>query len=163
VQILKFSVTDAHRQSRHPDQRSASAAYCNIGSAVSPRPQNMLTSRHVTLQYYSRSPKRPGNHFSSPWAEGSMSSIVFVRWHQRTQFQSYLPGGTNVPVSCVKTAEPIDLPFGLWTWVAEESTSSTIFARWRQCGHMGRYIGATWPIRLNRLSAVAMRSYVKLL
>jgi len=31
------------------------------------------------------------------WAEGSTSSIVFTRWRQCTQFQSYLPGGANVP------------------------------------------------------------------
>jgi len=46
---------------------------------------------------------------------------------------------------------------------AEGSTSSIVFARWRQCPHMGRYIGATWRIRLNRPSAAAMRSCVKLL
>jgi len=42
---------------------------------------------------------------------------------------------------------------------AEGSTSSIVFARWRQCAQ----IGATWPIRLHRPSAAAMRSYVKLL
>jgi len=42
---------------------------------------------------------------------------------------------------------------------AEGSTSSVVFARWRQCAQ----IGATWPIRLNRPSAAATRSYVKLL
>jgi len=40
---------------------------------------------------------------------------------------------------------------------------SIVFARWRQSAHMGGHIGATWRIRLNRLSAAAMRSYVKLL
>jgi len=39
-----------------------------------------------------------------------------------------------------------------------------IFARWRQCAHMGRHIGATWRIRLNRRPSVAaVQSYVKLL
>jgi len=44
-----------------------------------------------------------------------------------------------------------------------ERTSSIVFARRRQCAHMGRHIGTTWRIRLNRPSAAAMRSYVKLL
>jgi len=58
-------------------------------------------------------------------------------------------------VSCAEMAEPIDLPFALWTRWVEWSTSSIIFGRWRQC--------ATWQIWLNRLSAAAMWSYVKLL
>jgi len=40
-------------------------------------------------------------------------------------------------VSCAKTAQPINLPFGI-----------------------GGHIGATWQIQLNHLSAVAMRPYV---
>jgi len=35
-------------------------------------------------------------------------------------------------VSCAETAELIDLPFGLWTREGRRSTSSTVFARWRQ-------------------------------
>jgi len=46
---------------------------------------------------------------------------------------------------------------------AKGSTSSIVFARWRQCAYMGGHIGATWRIRLNRSSVAAMRSYVKLL
>jgi len=42
------------------------------------------------------------------WAEGSRSSIVFARWRQCTW--------RHCCVLC-KTAEPIDLPFGLWTRV----------------------------------------------
>jgi len=38
-----------------------------------------------------------------------------------------------------------------------------VFARWRQCAHMGRHIGATWQIWLKRPSAAAIRSNVKLL
>ena len=37
------------------------------------------------------------------WAEASTSSIIFASWRQCTQRHS------------VKTAEPINLPFGLWT------------------------------------------------
>jgi len=66
-------------------------------------------------------------------------------------------------VSCAKTAEPIDLPFGLWSRWAEGSTSSIVFARWRQCAHTGGHICATWQIGLNCPSAAAIRSYVKLL
>jgi len=47
--------------------------------------------------------------------------------------------------------------------LAEGSTSSIVFARWRKCAHMERHIGPTWRIRFNRSSAAAMRSYVKLL
>ena len=56
-----------------------------------------------------------------------------------------------------KMAQPIDLPFGLWTRVGRGSTSSIVFARWRQCALMGGHIAANWRIRLNHLSAAAMR------
>ena len=46
---------------------------------------------------------------------------------------------------------------------AKGSMSSIVFTRWRQCTHIGGYIGATWRIRLNHLSAATMWSYVKLL
>jgi len=65
-------------------------------------------------------------------------------------------------VSCAKTAEPIDLPFWLWTRVGRRSISSIVFARWRQCAVMGRHFGATWRIQMSRPSAAAMRLYVKL-
>jgi len=54
-------------------------------------------------------------------------------------------------------------PLGCGPGWAEGSTSSIVFARWRQCAHMGGHIGATWRIRLNRPSAAVIRSYVKLL
>jgi len=79
-------------------------------------------------------------------------------------------------VSCAETAELIDLLFGLWSrvgWkkhkfncirkVAPICTISIVFARWRQCANMWRHIGTTWQIQLNRPSAAAMQSYVKLL
>jgi len=49
--------------------------------------------------------------------------------------------------------------------LAEERTSSIVFATWRysQCALMGGCIGATWRIRLNRPSAAATRLRVKLL
>jgi len=54
-------------------------------------------------------------------------------------------------VSCAKTAEPVDLPFGFWTWVGPRKDK---FNRIRQvtpmCRH-GRHIGAIWQIQLNRL------------
>ena len=59
-------------------------------------------------------------------------------------------------MSCAKVAEPIGLPFGLWTQVGGGRTSSIVFARLRQCAFMGGHIGATWRIQLNRSSAAAM-------
>jgi len=46
---------------------------------------------------------------------------------------------------------------------ADGSSSSVVFARWRQCALMGWHIGATWRIRWNRPCAAEMRPYVKLL
>jgi len=46
---------------------------------------------------------------------------------------------------------------------AEGSTSSIVFAKWRQCAHMGGHIGTTWWIWLNHPSVAVMWSYVKLL
>jgi len=45
-------------------------------------------------------------------------------------------------------AEPIDLPFGLWTLVGRKKHK---FSRIRQV------VGATWRIQLNRPSVAAMR------
>jgi len=52
----------------------------------------------------------------------------------------------------VKTAEPIEMPFGIWTRVGPRK-------------HVlgGVHIGATWRIPLNRPCAAAMRPVVKLL
>ena len=46
---------------------------------------------------------------------------------------------------------------------AERSTSSIIFARWRQCNLTGGHIRATWRIQLNCPSVAAMQPYVILL
>jgi len=65
----------------------------------------------------------------------------------------------DTAVSCAKMAEPIDL---LWTWLGRKKHK--FFNRICQVAPiMGEEIGATWRIRLNRLSATAMRPYVKLL
>jgi len=53
--------------------------------------------------------------------------------------------------------------FGCGLRWAEKRTSSTVFARWRQCARMGGHIGATWWIWLNCPSAAVMRSSVRLL
>jgi len=70
-------------------------------------------------------------------------------------------------VSCAETAEPIDLPFGLWTRVGQKKHEfnsihqmasmcriSVVFAMWRQCAHIedtfappGEY---DWTVRLRR-------------
>jgi len=49
-------------------------------------------------------------------------------------------------MSCAKMAEPIDLPFGLWTLVGRRKHKLIIFARLLQCAVMGGHIGATWQI-----------------
>jgi len=54
-------------------------------------------------------------------------------------------------VSCLKTAEPIEVPFGIWTQVGPRDYV------------LGRLLtGATWRILLNRPRAAAMRPVVKL-
>jgi len=64
---------------------------------------------------------------------------------------------------CAKTAEPLDLPFGLWTVVSRRKHR---FNRIRQlaqaCAARG-HTGASWRIRLNHPSAAAMQPDVKLL
>ena len=66
------------------------------------------------------------------------------------------------PTDSEHAAEPMDLPFGLWTRVGRKKHK---FNRIRQmapmCSHAG-HIGAIWRIRLNHPSAAATRSYVKL-
>jgi len=52
-------------------------------------------------------------------------------------------------VSCAKTAEPIEIPFGLWAWM---STGKLAYVLYGGAVH----IGATWRIRLNRPCAAAM-------
>jgi len=55
-------------------------------------------------------------------------------------------------------AEPIDLPFGLCTRVGRRKH------KFNRIGHVARMCPhATWRIRLNRPSVVAIRPYVKLL
>jgi len=75
----------------------------------------------------------------------------------------------------IKCSDP--LPWAVQKWLnlsicrlgcglgwAEGSTSSIVFARWRQCALMGGHIRGSQRIRLNRLSAAAIRPpYVKLL
>ena len=69
-------------------------------------------------------------------------------------------------VNCAKRLNQSICRLGCELGWAEGSISSIVFARWRQCAlHalMGGHIGASWRIRLNRPSAAAMHSYVKLL
>jgi len=74
------------------------------------------------------------------WAKRSTSWTVFARWRQCSRRHS--------AVSCAKTAEPIHLPFGLWTWVcprkckfncirqvAPMCTRSIVFTRWHWSQH----------------------------
>jgi len=72
-------------------------------------------------------------------------------------------------VSCAKLAEPIDLPFGLWTRVGRRKHTFELSCQVAPICFHGRarhgrpHIAATWRIRLNRTSAAAMRPFVKLL
>jgi len=66
-------------------------------------------------------------------------------------------------MSCAETAEPIDLPFALWTGVGRRNHK---FHRIRQVVSMCPRVNVTcasWWTRLNCPSAAAMRPYVKLL
>jgi len=65
----------------------------------------------------------------------------------RSVYQTVCRSVTNV--SPAKTAEPIDVPFRLWTWVGLRKQVLDG--------------GAHWRIRLNRPCAAAMRPFVKLL
>jgi len=53
--------------------------------------------------------------------------------------------------SPAKTTEPIEMPFGLWTWVGP---------RKQVLG--GVYTGETWRIPLNRSCAAAMRRHCQI-
>ena len=76
-----------------------------------------------------------------------------------------MPGhaGRHYAVSCAKWLNRSICHLGCGLRCAEGSTSSIVFAGWRQCALMGGHTGATWRIRFNRPSAAAMRPYVKLL
>ena len=55
-------------------------------------------------------------------------------------------------------AEPINLSFGLWTRVGWRKHKFNRIRQVGQCALPCGHIGASWRIRLNRPSAVAMRS-----
>jgi len=57
-------------------------------------------------------------------------------------------------VSCAKTAEPIELPFGILTRLGPVK---------QVLDGGGVHIGATWRINVNSTCAAAMRLFVKLL
>ena len=54
-----------------------------------------------------------------------------------------------IAISCTKMAEPMDMPFGLWTPIDPR----------KDVLHGGGHIGATWRIRLNRPCAAAVRPF----
>jgi len=94
---------------------------------------------------------------SSAWIAPKISSksVHFRRSYSRTrEHRSSAPQSVSNTrkvwkhsvVNCAKTAEPIVMPFGLWTWVgcrkhkfnrmhqvAPTCIISIVFARWRQC------------------------------
>jgi len=82
------------------------------------------------------------------WAEACTRSVIFAKWRQSAPRHSSM--------SCAKMAQPIDLPFGLWTGTGWGSTSLIVFASRCQYALMGGHIAASWRIRLNHLSASPM-------
>jgi len=75
-------------------------------------------------------------------------------------------------VSPAKTAESMEIPFGLWARMGRrnnvldrspEVLSDVAMATIFWLSIYGVHIFATWRIRLNRLCAAAMRPYIKLL
>jgi len=89
------------------------------------------------------------------WAEANTSSIVFARWRQCALRHSVM--------NCAKTAESIDLLFGLWTRVDWRKLKLN---RFRQVAPMCLRGRAHWRHLVNTIeptSAAAMWPYVKLL
>jgi len=65
-------------------------------------------------------------------------------------------------MSCAKTAEPIDLRFGLWTRVGRRKYKfSRVCQVAPMCRHW-RHVGAIWRIQLYHPSVAVMQPYVKL-
>ena len=103
------------------------------------------------------------------WVVGSDSpKESWVRWGSRSPYgmgkflgkeETVVKYRNFLPWAVHKRLNRSACRFGCGLGWAEGITSSIIFVRWRQCALMG----ATWRIRLNRLAAVAMRPYVKLL
>jgi len=89
------------------------------------------------------------------WPQGIMCWMGVQIPHAKGQFWGKgapIVKYRNSAVSCAKTTEPINLPFGLWTWVGRRKhkfshirqvmpmcPSSIVFASWRQ-----------WTIRVRR-------------
>jgi len=65
-------------------------------------------------------------------------------------------------VTCAKTAEPIDVPFGLWTRIGRKKYKFNRIRQVALCARMGWHSDTTWRIRLNSPSAAAMQLYVNL-
>jgi len=86
-----------------------------------------------------------------------------LHWLDVTDRILFQTAVTVYAVAVQKWRNQLTYHFGCGLECTEGSTSSTVFARWRQCAHMGGHIGATRRIRLNCPPAAAMRSYGKLL
>ena len=65
-------------------------------------------------------------------------------------------------VICAKTAEPIDVPFGLWTRIGRKKYKFNRIRQVALCARMGWHSDTTWRIRLDSPSAAAMQLYVNL-
>jgi len=117
------------------------------------------TAEPIDMPFGLRTRVGPGNHVLHWGPDSHMRKGNFGgKESPIVKYRDFLPY-----VSCAETAEPIDLPFVLWSRVGRSEGGTSSIARWRQCTHMGGYIGAIWRVRLNLPSAAAMRSYITLL
>jgi len=90
------------------------------------------------------------------------SKEACIRWGPDPPSEGAIIKGKDMPgharrqsaMSCAKMAEPIDFPFKLWTWVGRGSTTSVVFARFRQCHLMGGHLSATWRFALRYRTVV---------
>jgi len=94
--------------------------------------------------------------------DSNLPKEICIIWGPDLPREGAIIRGKNMPghaqrqsvVSCAKMAEPIDLPFGLWTRVGQRKHGFNRFCRVAQYALVGGHIGATLRTRLNRPSAV---------
>jgi len=70
-----------------------------------------------------------------------------IRWGPDPPYEGTIITGKDMPdntaVSCAKMAEPIDLLFGLWTWVDQ---------RKQKLNHIQPYVKLLWPLVLSLIA-----------
>ena len=79
-----------------------------------------------------------GHLCNNSWTDRFADLVVDLSGPKDAQVQSCLPDGANLPddnesfMTCAEMAEPIDLPFGLWTRMGRKEHT---FHRIRQMAH----------------------------